>query len=297
MDNKHNIRNVSFIAHYGHGKSILTDSLVATASNIPQETAPNVRMTDTRADERKRGFSIKSTGISLCYKFTDEYLKNFEEERDGNEYIINLIDSPGHVDFSVEVTTALHITDGPLVVVDCMEGVCLQTETVLHLALGERIRPVLILNRIERCFLELKVDDGEEAYKIFKKGNVAFSDGLYGWAFTLTHFAKINADKCNFDESEMMKMLWDDNFYNTETREWTQKNTGAATCKPGFVQFCYDPIKQIINNCMMNKKKKYLHSRFEDLGVIITKDKGLTGKPLMQHIMQTWLPAAMALLE
>ncbi|CAN6684291.1 unnamed protein product [Malus baccata var. baccata] len=270
MDYKHNIRNMSVIAHVDHGKSTLTDSLVAAAGIIAQEVAGDVRMTDTRADEA-------------------EPLKSYKGERDGNEYLINLIDSPGHVDFSSEVTAALRITDGALVVVDCIEGVCVQTETVLRQALGERIRPVLTVNKMDRCFLELQVD-GEEAYQTFQrvienanvimatyedpllgdvqvypeKGTVAFSAGLHGWAFTLTNFAKMYASKFGVDESKMMKRLWGENFFDPATKKWTSKHTGTATCKRGFVQF-------------------YLHV--------------MTNIVLMKRVLQNWLPASSALLE
>ncbi|GAU26301.1 hypothetical protein TSUD_55990 [Trifolium subterraneum] len=288
MDYKHNIRNMSVIAHVDHGKSTLTDSLVAAAGIIAQEVAGDVRMTDTRADEAERGITIKSTGISLYYEMSDESLKSYKGERNGNEYLINLIDSPGHVDFSSEVTAALRITDGALVVVDCVEGVCVQTETVLRQALGERIRPVLTVNKMDRCFLELQVD-GEEAYQTFQrvienanvimatyedpllgdvqvypeKGTVAFSAGLHGWAFTLTNFAKMYASKFGVDESKMMERLWGENFFDPATKKWTTKNTGSATCKRGLK----------------------------------SEEKDLMGKPLMKRVMQTWLPASSALLE
>uniref|UniRef100_A0A251STB4 Putative translation elongation factor EFG/EF2, archaeal n=1 Tax=Helianthus annuus TaxID=4232 RepID=A0A251STB4_HELAN len=322
MDYKHNIRNMSVIAHVDHGKSTLTDSLVAAAGIIAQEVAGDVRMTDTRADEAERGITIKSTGISLYYEMTDEALKSFKGERNGNEYLINLIDSPGHVDFSSEVTAALRITDGALVVVDCIEGVCVQTETVLRQALGERIRPVLTVNKMDRCFLELQVD-GEEAYQTFQrvienanvimatyedpllgdvmvypeKGTVAFSAGLHGWAFTLTNFAKMYASKFGVDEAKMMERLWGENFFDPKTKKWTTKNTGSASCQRGFVQFCYEPIKMIINTCMNDQKDK-LWPMLTKLGVTMkSEEKELMGKALMKRVMQNWLPAATALLE
>jgi elongation factor 2 len=324
MEKQNNIRNMSVIAHVDHGKSTLTDSLVAAAGIIAMDQAGDTRLTDTRADEQERGITIKSTGISLYYGLTGDMLKRFDGPREGNDYLINLVDSPGHVDFSSEVTAALRITDGALVVVDCVEGVCVQTETVLRQALGERVKTVLTVNKLDRCFLELMLD-GEEAYNNFRrvientnvimatyadnkigetqvhpeKGNVSFSAGLHGWAFTLTTFANMYASKFGVETSKMMEKLWGDNFFDSESKKWYKNHNGSASCKRAFVQFVYEPIKTIIDAAMSDQKDK-LFAMTDKLGIsgkLRAEDKELTGKPLMKRILQSWIPAHSALLE
>jgi elongation factor 2 len=216
-----------------HGKSTLTDSLVQRAGIISAAKAGEARFTDTRQDEQDRCITIKSTAISLYAELDPEDVKDIKQKSQGNSFLINLIDSPGHVDFSSEVTAALRVTDGALVVVDCVSGVCVQTETVLRQALGERIKPVCIINKVDRALLELQVSK-EDLYQSFartvesvnviiatyydkalgdvqvypEKGTIAFGSGLHGWAFTIRQFAGRYAKKFGVDREKMMERLW-----------------------------------------------------------------------------------------
>merc|ERR1712202_55081 len=216
-----------------HGKSTLTDSLVAKAGIIAAAKAGETRATDTRKDEQERCITIKSTAISMFFDMDAKDLEFVKQERakkpDGSletGFLINLIDSPGHVDFSSEVTAALRVTDGALVVVDCVSGVCVQTETVSRQAIAERIRPVLMMNKMDRALLELQLDP-EDLYQTFQRilenvnfivatyndedgpmgdiqvspdnGTVGFGSGLHGWAFSLKQFATMYASKFGID--------------------------------------------------------------------------------------------------
>lgn len=322
MDKPNNIRNMCVIAHVDHGKSTLTDSLVAAAGIIALEDAGNVRLTDTRSDEKERGITIKSTGISLYFEMPPE--ATLPPGSDGNSFLINLIDSPGHVDFSSEVTAALRVTDGGLVVVDVVEGVCVQTETVLRQALVERIIPVLTINKLDRGFLELQLEP-EDMYQNFvrvientnvilatyqdklmgevsaypEKGTVGFAAGLQGWAFTLTKFARIYAKKFGVDQTKMSQRLWGDNYFDAEGKKWVtsgQSSSGKPLSR-AFCKFILEPISQIFRACMdmdMDKVNKYLTV----IGVTLTSEERLLQqKRLLKAIMQKWLPADEALLE
>jgi len=319
MDDAHQIRNMSVIAHVDHGKSTLTDSLIAKAGIIAGEAAGNARATDTRADEQERGITIKSTGVSLYFE-TD-----IVNQVDTKPYLINLIDSPGHVDFSSEVTAALRVTDGALVVVDYVEGVCVQTETVLRQALGEKIKPVLMINKIDRGILELQVD-GETMYQNFQRvienanviistyecddmgesqqidptnGTVAFGSALFGWAFTLTRFARVYSDKFKLDREKLMKKLWGDNYFNAEKKCFTTADTGddGKQLPRCFVQFIMRPVIMLCRN-IMDGKMDAVNKMLTQLGITLkTEEKHKQGKDLFKCVYQKWINAAEALLE
>jgi elongation factor 2 len=120
------------------------------------------------------------------------------------------------------------------------------------------------------------------------KGTVSFSAGLHGWAFTLTTFAKLYAAKFGVEEKKMMEKLWGDNFFDPATKKWTKKATDSKTCLRGFVQFCYNPIKQVIELAMKDSKDQLfaMLQKVNVLNRLKTEDKELVGKPLMKRCMQ-----------
>uniref|UniRef100_A0A6A7FW29 Elongation factor 2 n=1 Tax=Hirondellea gigas TaxID=1518452 RepID=A0A6A7FW29_9CRUS len=317
MGHPKNIRNISVIAHVDHGKSTLTDSLVSKAGIIAGSKAGEARFTDTREDEQARSITIKSTSISLYYEYS--------EEKGGPKtpYLINLIDSPGHVDFSSEVTAALRVTDGALVVVDCIEGVCVQTETVLRQAIAERIKPILFVNKLDRIFLELHCAL-EEAYQNFRTaiesvnvviatyqddllgniqvlpetGVVGFGSGLHAWGFTIGTFAAMYASKFGVPKERLQKKFWGDNFYNSKTKSWTTKQVDKQGKKlpRGFCKFILEPISALFE-AIMNDEKDVYPKLIKKLKIVLPKEaEGQSVKPLLKSVMRTWLPAGDALL-
>lgn len=323
MDKPTNIRNMSVIAHVDHGKSTLTDSLVSRAGIIAADQSGS-RFTDTRADEKERGITIKSTAISMHFEMSDESLRDCKQKTDGKNFLINLIDSPGHVDFSSEVTAALRVTDGALVVVDAIEGVCVQTETVLRQALTERIRPVLVVNKVDRALLELQLTK-EALYTSFlrviesvnvviatyydealgncqvapEKGNVAFASGLHGWAFTLNQFATLYSKKFNIDKEKMMDRLWGDNYFNPATKKWTTKSIteDGTQLERAFCMFILDPIFKIFDSILNDKAEEHKKMMSVLSVPLIDEDYEKKGKELVKVTMRKFLPAADALLE
>jgi elongation factor 2 len=226
MANTQNIRNIAIIAHIDHGKSTLTDNLVATAGLISKDLAGEQVFMDSYVLEQERGITINSSNVSVpC-------------EIEGEKFLINIIDTPGHVDFTGDVIRAMRAVDGAVLVVDAVEGVMPQTETVLRQALKERVKPVLFINKVDRLITEMHVTP-EDMQKKFVKvvmdinnliaknapeefrkdwqvniadGSVCFGSGFHNWALSVPAMKKYNVtfkDVIDYAENEKQKELAD----------------------------------------------------------------------------------------
>ncbi|EKF86159.1 elongation factor EF-2 [Methanobacterium formicicum] len=193
------IRNIGIVAHIDHGKTTLSDNLLAGAGMISSELAGDQRFLDFDEQEQARGITIDAANVSMVHKYKED------------DYLINLIDTPGHVDFGGDVTRAMRAVDGAVVVVCAVEGIMPQTETVLRQALKENVRPVLFINKVDRLINELKLDSTELQQRFVKiiasanklisnmapeelkkewlvkveDGSVAFGSAYHNWAINV----------------------------------------------------------------------------------------------------------------
>ncbi len=204
MKNQEHIRNICTSAHIDHGKTTFSDNLLAGAGMISQELAGHQLVLDFHEDEIARGITIDAANVSMVHT------------SNGQEYLINLIDTPGHVDFGGDVTRAMRAIDGSILLCDAVEGVMPQTETVLRQALKERVKPVLFINKVDRLIKELKLNPqqmqerllgvithvnklirqiAEEEFKEkwqvdVNDGSVAFGSAIHKWALSLAYMKK-----------------------------------------------------------------------------------------------------------
>jgi len=201
MRSPKNIRNIAICAHIDHGKTTFSDNLLAGAGMMSEELAGKALQLDFHEDEQARGITIDSANVSMVHTVKDE------------EFLINLIDTPGHVDFGGDVTRAMRAVDGAIVLVDAVEGIMPQTETVLRQALKERVKPVLFINKVDRLIKELQLTPeamqerfmkvigevnkaimsiAEEGYGTkwqvnVQEGSVSFGSAFHNWALNIPY--------------------------------------------------------------------------------------------------------------
>lgn len=312
------VRNLCILAHVDHGKTSLSDSLISSNRIISPKLAGKLRYLDSRPDEQERFITMKSSSISLIF-----------DEKD-TPYLINLIDSPGHVDFSSEVAAALRVCDGALVLVDVVEGVCSQTYSVLRQSWEEGIKLCLVLNKIDRLITELKMtpteayrrmnsiiehvnsivsgfyyeklcslsqhEGDEEEDKLYfspEKCNVAFCSAVDRWGFTLKEMANLYASKMGFNPKALCKCLWGENYFIPKTKKVTKKPPNADS-EPMFVKFVLEPVWRLYSCVLERKDSEKLVQMLSAVNVSITaRDLSYMSRDprnTLQSAMSAWLP-------
>ncbi|CAF4414494.1 unnamed protein product [Rotaria sp. Silwood2] len=300
MDSPELVRNVAICGQLHHGKTTFCDSLIEqTHPYLASTENKELRYTDTLFTEQERGVSIKSIPFTIL--LPDLKDKNF---------LFNILDTPGHVNFSDEVTAAFRLCDGVVIFVDAHEGVMLNTDRLIKHAIQERLAITLCINKIDRLVLELKLppqdayfkikhivdevngliktyseDESNASYVSPLLNNVCFASSYYRFCFTLKSFAKIYADTHGhaFDYQALAKRLWGDIYYDSKTRTFGKKGA-TANASRSFVQFILEPLYKILAH-VVGDVDITLPGVIDELGIRLSKTElKLNIRPLLRLV-------------
>ncbi|XP_078443094.1 110 kDa U5 small nuclear ribonucleoprotein component CLO-like [Wolffia australiana] len=294
------VRNVALVGHIHHGKTVFMDMLVEQTHQISTLDSGNerhIRYTDTRIDEQERRISIKAVPMSLVL-----------EDSNAKSYLCNVMDTPGHVNFSDEMTAALSLADGAVVIVDAAEGVMVNTERAIRHAILERLPIVVVINKVDRLITELKLPPTDAYFKLRHTleavnelissfsttaggvrtvdptaGNVCFASASDGWSFSLQSFAKLylKLHGIPFDHQKFASRLWGDLFYHPDTRTF-KKKPPSSDGKRSFVEFILEPLYKIYSQ-VIGEHKKSVESTLLELGVTLSNGAyRLNVRPLLR---------------
>lgn len=303
MDTSSLIRNVALIGHLHHGKTTFVDCLIQqTHPGMRSLEEKNLRYTDTLFTEQERGVSIKSMPVTLV-------LPNIKNK----SYLLNVYDTPGHVNFSDEVTAAQRLCDGVVLFVDAAEGVMLNTERLLKHAVQEKLAITICINKIDRLMLELKLPPQDAYYKLRHivdeingllnlyaedgnpvvvspiLGNVCFASSQYSVCFTLKSFANIYAQTYeNVNITEFARRLWGDIYFNSKTRRFTKKAPHNSSQR-SFVEFILEPLYKVFAQ-VVGDVDTTLPGVLDELNIRLTKEEmKINIRPLLRLICNRFL--------
>lgn len=295
------VRNVAVIGHLQHGKTQMMDMLVEQTHVTRHQERQNdkpMRFTDARIDEQERGISIKTTPMSLVM-----------ENSKGKHYLCNLLDAPGHPNFSDEMSAALRLADGALLVVDACEGVMLNTERAIQHAAREGVRIGLVISKFDRLITELRIPPADAYYKLQHliqevnaiilasnggdksmevsptDGSVVFSSAIHGWSFSLRTFSQlyVEVQGMEVDVDTFAKRLWGEYTYEEKNCLFLKRKEGDSR-ERSFVQFVLEPLYKIYST-ILGENSKIVGQMLDEFGVYIKPSEyNLDPKPLIKLI-------------
>lgn len=297
MDSSELIRNVTLCGHLHHGKTCFVDCLIEqTHPEIRKRDDMDLRYTDILFTEQERGVGIKSTPVTMVLP-----------DSRGKSYLFNIMDTPGHINFSDEVTSSMRISDGIVLFIDAAEGMMLNAERLLKHAVQERMAITICINKVDRLIGELKLPPTDAYYKLRHivdevnallkdistdqnmvvsplLGNVCFASSQYSICFTLGSFAKIYADTYkDINYNEFAKRLWGDIYFNPKTHKFTKKPP-SSNSQRSFVEFVLEPLYKILSQ-VVGDVDTSLPRVLDELGIHLTKEElKLNIRPLLRLV-------------